>query len=312
MFSHVIFLALMGGALCQNTRPDIETALSKRPHYSMLLDLLKSANLLDTLKAMPNMTLFAPNNQALSDIPNDEYNQLKNDPTRLADFLKYHVTAGSFHAGNSGRDKEQVFTSLNNNLPIRVNNYGQLHTVAAEGCNITEKNIGVANGFIQGIDDVMNAPHGDVVDVIKGYPETQILAKLIHDAGLESAIKADQNITVFAPTDEAWNNLDQGVRTYLQQNPKLLKEVLLYHVVPKMTLYSIGMRHSMVFETSDSHKDSLVLLENDDDDLFIDHAEIGDRDLSGTNGVVHTIDDFLLPTSVLVELEDQGFGHLLG
>jgi len=244
---------------------------------------------------------------------NDDYNNLKNDANELKEFLKYHVTTDeAWHTSNS--DNDRVFDSLDNALPIRINVYKTLHTVAVDGCNITEKNINVANGFIQGISDYMQAPGGDVVDVINSYPELTTLAKLVAASGLDAVLRADKNITVFCPTDEAFENMDPAVLTYLQQNPSVLKEVLLFHVVQKYTLYRIGMRHAMTFPTADAHKDSLVLIESQDepDDFFLNHALIADSDIGATNGVIHTIEDILIPSSVLVLLEDQGFGHLIG
>jgi len=316
MIGHVMLMVMVGGALAQTNTPgpDLETALSKRPHYSMLLDLLRSSGLLNQLKQLPKMTLFAPTNAALSDMPNDEYNDLKADAGRLTEFLQYHVTTDeAWHT--SGRDNDRVFNSLNNNLPIRINVYRTLHTISAEGENITEPNIKVANGWVQGIESVMEPPTGDVVDVINAWGETTILAKLIAASGLDSILRSDKNITVFAPTDDAFEELDDQILTYLQQNPKLLEEVLLYHVVQKTTLYRIGMRHSLTFQTSDHHKDVLMIREgegDDEDDIYLNHAVLEDTDISATNGVIHTISDVLIPSTVLVELEDQGFGHLIG
>jgi len=314
MIGHVILMVLVGGAMSQTAAPaqDVETQLSKRPHYSMLLDLLKTTGLLDQLKALPQMTLFAPTNAALSDMPNDEYNALKADTARLTEFLKYHVTTDeAWHT--KGSDNDKVFKSLSNSLPIRINVYKTLHTVSAEGENITEPNIKVANGWVQGIGSVMEPPQGDIVDVINSFGETSILAGLLAASGLDSVLRADQNITVFAPTNEAFEGMDDQILTYLQQNPALLEEVLLYHVVQKTTLYRIGMRHTLTFQTSDHHKDVLMIREEDDDDaIFLNHAVIEDADISAINGVMHTISDVLIPSTVLVELEDQGFGHLIG
>ena len=67
-----------------------------------------------------------------------------------------------------------------------------LHTFSAEGCNVTDKNIGVMPGIIQGLDCVMNAPNGDVVNVIGSNPETSQLSTLISDAGLGAALRADK------------------------------------------------------------------------------------------------------------------------
>ena len=47
-------------------------------------------------------------------------------------------------------------------------------------------------GIIQGLDCVMNAPNGDVVNVIGSNPETSQLSTLISDAGLGAALRADK------------------------------------------------------------------------------------------------------------------------
>jgi len=310
----LVLCLLVGSALTQQA-PDLETVLASKPHYSMVLDLIKTAGVMDDLKNAAQLTLFAPTNQALLDIPNDEYRDLKADVPRLKEFLLYHVTTDAAWKHNGLSSNDLTFKSLNNGLPIRVNVYWQLHTVAAEGVNITERNVPVANGFIQGLDGIMEAPGGDVVDIINAMDETKTLARLIATSGLDSVIRNDKNITVFAPADYAWDDLDPAVLTYLENNPKTLQDVLLYHVVQKTTLYSIGMRHQMTFPTSDSRHDSLMLLESpddDDDEIFLNSALIADRDISATNGVIHTLEQVLIPPNVLIELEDQGLGHVVG
>ena len=49
-----------------------------------------------------------------------------------------------------------------------------------------------------------------------------------------------------------------------------------------------------------------------DDEIFLNHALVDERDISATNGVVHTIEALLIPPNVLIKLEDQGLGHLIG
>ena len=127
MIAKFVFLALVGGALSANRTNSIEDALSRRPHYSMLLDLLKTSNLLGQLEGMHNITLFAPTNNALSSIPSDEYSALKGDNRELKKFLQYHVTSDeAWRAGGKG-DNDQVLTSLNG-LPIRINVYKSVDT----------------------------------------------------------------------------------------------------------------------------------------------------------------------------------------
>jgi uncharacterized surface protein with fasciclin (FAS1) repeats len=57
----------------------------------------------------------------------------------------------------------------------------------------------------------------------------------IESAGLVSVFDSTPNITVFAPTDEAFQKLDPEVLQVITapENQDLLEEILLYHVVPK-------------------------------------------------------------------------------
>jgi len=302
MLRHLAVLAAFAACcLAQSPAPhtprpagDLETVLSHKPHYSMLLGLLRSSGLLDTLKQAPALTLFAPTNAALSAIPNDQFNDLKNDASKLAHLLKYHATNVAFHTGRNTNDR--VLNSMDGNKPIRINVYKTLHVQSAEGVNITENDIRISNGFVQGIDGVMSPPEGDAIDVINADPNLTTLAALIHQAGLEAAIRADKNITVFAPTNAAFAQLTDEALTYLQNSPQALQEVLLYHVVKKTTLYSIGMRNAMTFETADKHRDQLMLIENQDgDEFYLNNAKVSAADISATNGVVHQLDGVLVP-----------------
>merc|ERR1711970_976768 len=136
--------------------------------------------------------------------------------------------------------------------------------------------------------------------------KTKTLASLIATTGLDAVIRSDQNITVFAPTNDAFSKISPDALTYLNNNPDLLEQVLLYHIVKQTTLYSIGMRHAMIFQTADQHRDSIMLIEDGNDNIYMNHARVDDRDISATNGVIHTIEEVLIPTHILLEIEDQG------
>jgi len=310
----VVLILAVAGAMAQTSKPipDLDTLLASKPHYSMIRELINTAGLMDTLNGLPEVTLFLPTNAALSGIEWQDYEDLKQDMPRLTEYLKYHVTTDQAWHTNK-QDNDVVFTSLDNNLPIRINVYKALHTISAEGVNITEGNMRITNGFVHGLADTMWPPEGDVIDLINSNDELSTTAKFLAITGLDQVIRNDSDITVFAPTDEAWEELDTEVVTYLKNNPALLEETLLYHVVAKTTLYSIGMRHAMTFLTVDHHKDVLMLIENlEDGDFFLNHAFLDERDLSATNGVIHTIGDVLIPSSVLVQIEDAGLGHQIG
>merc|ERR1712002_726151 len=122
MLGPVVFLLAVAGTMAQTVKPipDIATLLNSQSHYSMIRDLINAAGLMDTLKGLPELTVFLPTNAALSNIEYDEYEDLKNDLPRLTEYLKYHVTTDQAWHTNK-QDNDVVFTSLDNNLPIRIN-----------------------------------------------------------------------------------------------------------------------------------------------------------------------------------------------
>jgi len=286
----------------------------------MFLNLLQTSGLITQLDALQNLTLFAPTNQALSSLSTADFNALESDSRRLMEVLQYHASDNKpWRANDNSRTNDRTLFSLDHDLPIRVNVYDKLHSIAVEGVNLTEKNIHVANGWVHGIDGLMEPPKGDIVEIINQNPELSTLAGLIAASGLDAVIRADQNITVFAPTNTALSSLNPAVLNYLKHTPSALQEVLEYHIVPKTTLYSIGMRHQMLFDTAAGpnrkNRDQLMLLENDNggqQKIFVNNAQVINPDVSATNGVLHEIDDVLIPTGILIKMEDMGLGHHMG
>jgi len=287
---------------------DLVTKLQTLGNYNGILALLNSSQLLNQILKEPQITLFLPTDQALAKAPSSLLKSLQNDPQRLVETLSYHASTDEVFR-LKGTLNDHVLTSLTQQ-PIRFNYYrslrSSLHVAAAEGVKIVEKDIIVRNGVVQGIDGIMSPPEGNVVDILAGRSDMKTLVSLLGSANLVDAVKDDENITVFAPTDAAFKKLNPQVLSYLGSHPKALSEVLLYHVVNRLTLYSVGMRHAMIFGTADIHKDKIMLIEDGTGDIFIDHAKVSERDISGTNGVIHVIDEVLIPTRIYLAVENQG------
>lgn len=68
------------------------------PDFSTLVDLVKTAGLVDTLNGTGPFTVFAPTNEAFAKLPAETVAALKADPVRLKSVLTYHVVAGKVPA----------------------------------------------------------------------------------------------------------------------------------------------------------------------------------------------------------------------
>lgn len=70
-----------------------------------------------------------------------------------------------------------------------------------------------------------------LVAAATGNPQLSTLVAYINRAKIADALDSARNITLFAPTNAAWNKLSSTQRANLVSNPTQLKKVLAYHVV---------------------------------------------------------------------------------
>ncbi|MFI1096459.1 fasciclin domain-containing protein [Streptomyces sp. NPDC020917] len=70
-----------------------------------------------------------------------------------------------------------------------------------------------------------------LVTAAAGNPQLSTLVGYINRARIVNVLDTTNNITLFAPTNAAWNKLSSTQRANLLNNPTQLKKVLNYHVV---------------------------------------------------------------------------------
>lgn len=132
----------------------------------------------------------------------------------------------------------------------------------------------------------------NVFDVARDNPDLTTFIQLIEAAGLEDLALCAGPFTVLAPTNSAFAKLDPGLLIHLQnpRNQELLQEILLYHMLP-------GYQPSVSFTTAGP---TSSLLFGFDVDVSLNPLQFNDAnvimpDIAACNGVIHTIDDVLIP-----------------
>ena len=131
----------------------------------------------------------------------------------------------------------------------------------------------------------------DIVDTAVSAGNFTILAKALTEAQLVGALKGDGPFTVFAPTDEAFKKLPKGtLETLLKpENRDMLVGILTYHVVPGE--FDAGkVLSSKTLTTLNGQRADIA-------DGDIDNATIVKTDIECTNGIIHVIDEVILPES---------------
>ena len=130
-----------------------------------------------------------------------------------------------------------------------------------------------------------------VTSMDKGNFETFVAAAAA--TGLVETPKDKRPVTMFAPTDDAFNKLPEGMTDNLTQseNKDALHSILKYHIAAGRLEAKDDIRQSLL-ETANG-KD--VELDVTDDEVTINGAKVVKTDISCSNGVIHVIDTVILP-----------------
>ena len=176
-------------------KSNILETLKSDGHYKTLLGLIEAAGMAQDFRAVGQLTLFAPTDEALQRSNNLEV--LKSDPTALRNVLSNHVVGGAFTIAQL-----QKVTSLN----MRG---GLIFTISADGrrihdANIVQADVEASNGVVQGIDVALLLNRGpDAAPVTQ--PSGDITLKRI-----EGKVERDTKITAKNTGDTIYSGLKEG------------------------------------------------------------------------------------------------------
>jgi uncharacterized surface protein with fasciclin (FAS1) repeats len=137
------------------------------------------------------------------------------------------------------------------------------------------------------------ATDGTVVDVLSQDPQLSTFVQLMTAAGLEQTLALPGPLTVFAPTNEAFDALPDGLLQQLlkPKNAEPLAFVAAYHVVEDEI--TSGDLNGEVTALSGQ-----TLTLSNADGGTVNGVAIVQPDTAGENGVVHVVDEVLIPPDV--------------
>jgi uncharacterized surface protein with fasciclin (FAS1) repeats len=140
---------------------------------------------------------------------------------------------------------------------------------------------------------VGNHAYASVVDLIDADPRFSYLSVLLAESGIGAHL--DGAVTLFAPTDEAFEMLAADVNAQLRADPDLLKAVLAHHVVDGRLMAS-----ELVPGPLTTADQSTVTIRTTGSSVTVDGTPIVAPDLIAGAGVVHAIDRLLIPDGVVL------------
>jgi len=134
----------------------------------------------------------------------------------------------------------------------------------------------------------------NLVETAAAQGTFKTFGKALAAADMTEILSGPGPFTVFAPTDAAFEKLPAGkLDGWLKpENKGELISVLRYHVTPgRLSGDDVGKMSQA--KTVEGHSASIKKV---GDKVTIDDANISTIDIRSTNGVIHAIDDVLVPT----------------
>jgi uncharacterized surface protein with fasciclin (FAS1) repeats len=135
---------------------------------------------------------------------------------------------------------------------------------------------------------------GTIVDVASANEDFSTLVAAVDAAGLVETLNGEGPFTVFAPTNDAFAALPEGLldALLLPENQETLVKILTYHVLPAEV-------------TSDQVADGEVATVEGQsvtistaDGVKVNDANVIATDVEASNGVIHVIDAVIVPPDV--------------
>jgi uncharacterized surface protein with fasciclin (FAS1) repeats len=141
----------------------------------------------------------------------------------------------------------------------------------------------------------------DIVDTAANAGTFNTLIAAAKAAGLVDALKGDGPLTVFAPTDDAFNALPAGtIESLLEpENKDQLANILKYHVIAGK-VGSAALADDVRLETLAGIDAKISKTEGG---FNIENARIVATDIDTSNGVVHVIDRVILPPTQMSRID---------
>ncbi|MEZ5196989.1 MAG: fasciclin domain-containing protein [Bacteroidales bacterium] len=264
-------------------------------NFSILEEALVKANLVSALQADGPFTVFAPTNSAFEMLFESlNVNGIDDlSAETLTPILLYHVLAGKAMSSDIATG---YFETLSNATPDSKGIV--LYAMVGNGVminnsiTVTQADISASNGVIHVIDKVMLPP--TVVDLAIQNANFSTLVAAVVKAGLVDALVAEGPFTIFAPTNAAFDAAFAALNIsgLNDLTAEALTPILLYHVVADNVLaseVSAGMVPTLNTESN-------ITVTVSEQGVMLDNtAKVIATDVQGSNGVIHVIDNVILP-----------------
>lgn len=295
-----LFLIILGLGLFTSCSDDDETntivdiALDDA-QFSTLVSALERVNLVATLQGPGPYTVFAPTNNAFTQLGVD-LNTISD--ADLTNILLYHVLGGTVRSTDLADG--QTYASTASTSGPGGTALSMLIEKSANGVklngniNVTGADVTADNGVIHIVDKVIT-PLDIVGHAAANSNFTSLVATLSGaPGGLVGVLSGTGPFTVFAPVNSAFSAISSVVATL---TPAQVANVLTYHVVSGANVRSTDLSNGMSVQAVNGQSFQVNLANGASiTDAGGNTSNILLTDVQATNGVIHVLEKVIIPS----------------
>jgi len=133
---------------------DIISTFLEAGTFRMFVSAIQATELVDLLRGDGSFTVFAPNDEAFSKLPEGAFDDLQKNPPQLAAVLMYHIVAGK-HTIKEISKMDTIKTIQGQEVKIDAHQWHLHVNPKINDANITNPNLKTDNGIIHVLDRVL-------------------------------------------------------------------------------------------------------------------------------------------------------------
>ncbi|KAF5512716.1 Aurofusarin biosynthesis cluster protein S [Colletotrichum aenigma] len=254
-------------------------------------------------------TVFVPTDEAFRKL--DMY---QSDEALVREMVEYHVLEGVYSV-DALRGMQTVPTVLEERgtgrrqrLRLRVGGGGEDVVLNFYSRLLGGESRRAKNGVVHFVDDVLIPPprFDRLIDVL---PERLgVFSRALKETGVgeEAGLEGPRGVTVFAPSDEAWDKFGVEVKSFLfgEGGAGYFRALVRYHIIVDKILYT-DVRVDHTRESRPGRYETLlgagvsVHVHGIEGRrvMKVDGKQVSVRDLPARDGVVHVLDEVLIPST---------------
>jgi transforming growth factor-beta-induced protein len=312
----LLSISLLATGLLWTNELDAQTnvfdnVIAASPNHNLLEAAIVEAGLVSALQnPSATLTVFAPDDQAFTNLASalgTNVNGLLALPN-LQDILLYHVLGAVVPSSAVVNGSIVQPLSPTNTLKITATAGGSVFVNHAQ---VTAVDLFAANGVVHVLNNVV-LPAETVADVAIDNGFTTLVTAVVQAELLPALTNPLSDLTVFAPNNAAFEDLadEAGITIAELLGIPELAEILLYHVLGTGVPSSAVTNGAIVQPLSTLN--TLKLTKTTSGNVYVNQAEVIAADITAFNGIVHVLDEVVLPIETVADLAiNNGFSTLV-